>query len=73
MMMFQQQRLKIIFALCCGGAFGEVKHICLSNVINPPVNVSFDKGLLSISLLSFHSEEIFQSSHASVNLYPKVI
>lgn len=50
----------------------EVKPICPSNVINPPVNVSFDKGLLSISLLAFHSE-IFQSSNASNNLHVKVI
>lgn len=61
------------FALCSGGIFREVKLICPSNVINPPVNVSFDKGLLSISLLSFHSEKIFQSSNVSTNLYPKVI
>lgn len=47
------------FAFCCGRVFREVKLICPSNVINPPVNVSFDKGLLSISLLSFHSEKIF--------------
>lgn len=51
----------------------EVKLICPSNVINPPVNVSFDKGLLSISLLAFHSEKIFQSSNASNNLRLKVI
>lgn len=61
------------FSFCCGRVFREVKLICPSNVINPPVNVSFDKGLLSISLLSFHSEKIFQSSNASTNLYPKVI
>lgn len=64
---------KLISLCVVEGVFREVNLICLSNVINPPVNVSFDKGLLPISLLSFHSEEIFPSSDASTNLYPKVI
>lgn len=61
------------FALYCVRVFRGVKLICPSNVINPRVNVSFDKGLLFISLLSFHSEKIFLSSNASSNLYPKML
>lgn len=54
------------FALCSRGVFRADKLICHSNVINPAVYVSFDKGLFSISLLSFHSGKISRSLNALI-------
>lgn len=51
MITFQQTAIQDYVSLC----FGEVKLICPSIVINPPVSVSLDMGLPAISLLAFRA------------------